>query len=184
MADSPSLTPDELRQLLTFNPDTGKLFWKERPVELFKHSGSWTAEHFCSRWNSRFANKEAFISINSGGYHQGRIHYRLHVAHRVIWAMYHDEWPKDEIDHINGNRRDNRVVNLREVNRVQNQQNMRMHSRNSSGFTGVSWSKKNACWRVMIQRRYIGQFSSLHEAVEAYEREKRILGFHPNHGKK
>ncbi len=115
--------PTLLRQLLRYEPDTGKLFWLYRPDGLKK-------------WNTRYADKEAFTCTDAYGYRIGNLQKVGLKAHRVIWAMVHGEWPEHDIDHINGCRSDNRLVNLRHATRAQNLSNQRVVT-GSSGYKGV-----------------------------------------------
>jgi hypothetical protein len=106
-------------------------------------------------------------------------------AHRVIWRMIHGDVP-EEIDHINGDRADNRLCNLRGVSKAQNALNKRPSRRNSSGATGVHWSGASQKWTAEIQasgvREYLGVFSSKDDAIAARKAAEARLGFHKNHG--
>lgn len=99
------ISPEVLRELLTYNPDTGKLFWKPRPSEMFKNDRG-----YCS-WNTRHAHAEAFTSLNPQGSLTGSIFGKTYLAHRVAWALYHGEWPSS-LNHVNGRHDDNRITNL------------------------------------------------------------------------
>ena len=111
------MTPAELKTLLSYDPETGELTWRVRGVP---------------RIDNRLAGKPALIGT-SDGYRVGKIMTQNLKAHRVAWAIYYGEWPKAMLDHINGNRADNRIVNLRTVSPVQNSQNQRPHKSNTSG---------------------------------------------------
>jgi len=74
---------------------------------------------------------------------------KQHKAHRLIWLYVYGEMPK-EIDHINGDRQDNRLENLRSVTRSQNQFNKAMAQNNTSGYRGVSWHKKSQQWVIRV----------------------------------
>jgi hypothetical protein len=101
--------------------------------------------------------------------------------------MVHGYWPK-EVDHINGDSCDNRLVNLREVNHQQNMRNAKRRSDNSSGATGVYYIKATGRWiaqiRVDNRGRHLGAFNSFEEAVAARKAAEVALGFHENHGRK
>jgi hypothetical protein len=94
------------------------------------------------------------------------------LAHRVAWAMTYGEWPAEVIDHINGNRSDNRLCNLRQATRSQNLINSKLRSDNSSGFKGVSWCSGKKKWDARIysatKLRLLGRFKTKEEAIAAY----------------
>jgi hypothetical protein len=168
------IDPKMLCELFVYDPETGKLFWKSR-------------DGGAPGWNGKYAGKEAFTSTNSYGYKQGSILGGVYRAHRVIWAMVNGEWPEADIDHINGNRTDNRIVNLRSVSRSENCMNSSLGKRNKSGVVGVCWSKREGKWKAQIQKDgkniQIGHFSSFDEAVSARLKKQNELSFHKNHGK-
>lgn len=175
---------DVLRQLIDYDADTGKLYWKSRDASYFNdgyHSSSARAK----QWNAKNAGKEAFTAINSG-YRDGAILNVRYLAHRVIWKIIHDEEP-DQIDHINGNRQDNRICNLRSVSSLDNKRNMCIPSHNTSGVIGVSKSKRGG-WESYIsignKKKYIGTFYSFEDAVKARKDAEIKYGFHENHGRK
>lgn len=169
MARSQLPLPGHLRQLLRYEPDTGKLFWLER-------SSSW--------WNTRYAGTEAMATV-SHGYKSSVIGGRFLLAHRVIWAIVYDEWPPADIDHINGNRADNRLCNLRAVDRSTNAKNMARSSRNTSGVIGISpvRDKWRACITSRGKLRVLGDFTDFADAVAARAKAEIEEGFHPNHGR-
>lgn len=180
-------TPEQLRQLLDYNPETGKLFWKARPVEMFAKRGKQSRETGATAWNNRWAGKEAFTANGTYGYKVGAVNFVNTSAHRVIWALHFGEWPKEQIDHINGVKDDNRIVNLREVNDAENRKNMKLRADNESGVCGVAWSPPSQKWRVQIRangiRHHIGLYSDFSEAVAARKAAEAKMGFHVNHGR-
>lgn len=105
-------------------------------------------------------------------------------AHRVIWLLVVGYWPKDEIDHINQIRDDNRWVNLREVTRTENAKNLARRRDNKSGVTGVFWNPINENWRVAVSSKCFGSFKTKEEAIKVRKAAEIKYGFHPNHGKK
>lgn len=179
-------TPDMLRKLLRYEPSTRKLFWRRRSISMFS-DGILSADHSCKAWNGRYADKEAFTSLTSHGYLHGTIFTMTHQAHRVIWAMETGAWPTDEIDHINGVRTDNRMENMRDVSNSENSRNMRISKRNTSGFIGISWSKRDRRWRARIHAdgadKYLGTFAEKGEAIAAREAAEIKHNYHPNHGR-
>ena len=179
--------PDQemLRKLLRYEPETGKLFWRERPVSVFS-DGKYTAERICRTWNTKHAGKEAFTAMTCNGYRQGRIFYQHYKAHRVIFAMQTGECP-EEIDHENHIRDNNRWENLQEATKQDNGRNQSLHSTNTSGFCGVSWNKYSKKWMAYItvqgRRIHLGYYDTKEEAIAAREQANVDYGFHPNHGR-
>lgn len=150
MAAKPLPPQEVLRQLLRYEPETGKLFWKERPVGMFTATESRTQSHAQAHWNARHAGKEAMIGNHNTGYKWGRIFGRPYLAHRVIWKLVHGYDPAEQIDHINGDRSDNRISNLREASALENGKNGGMRRNNSSGYKGVCWVKRDRRWAAAI----------------------------------
>ncbi len=148
-------TPEELHQLLIYDPDTGTLTWRTRPMEWFKHceypKQVWTA------WNSQNAGKPAMTSKGYRGARQGDINGHRYLAHMVIWAMKHGKWA--DVKHINGNRADNRIENLQEVVGA------------TRDVAGVSWHKAYSRWYAVIsvegRQRHLGSFTDKDEAIAA-----------------
>lgn len=170
-------TPEYLRTVLDYDPETGILTWKERTKDMFvqgnrRHS-----------WNSRWAGQSAFRK-SEFGYMRGSVNGRKLFAHRVIWAMHHGRWPDGQIDHINGDRSDNRIENLREVDAAENARNHSMHRNNTSGHVGVTWSAMRNKWMVRAGKRFVGYFSNLEKAAEARRAAAIEMGFHENHGQR
>ena len=175
---------DELLRLLQCDAATGRLFWKERPPELFK-SGRYTKERSCLIWNTKNAGNEAFTANDGHGYLCGAIFGSLYRAHRIIWKIVHNEDPP-QIDHINGVRSDNRISNLRAVSNAANHKNMKRSSANSSGHTGVLWFARTRRWRSEItvdgRNVHLGYFLNLEDAVAARKEAEVRHGYHANHG--
>ncbi len=180
MASKELPAPNVLRQLLRYEPETGKLFWKPRSRDHFKTNRSHAT------WNARYAGAEAFTAFDGHGYRTGAVNYRQLKAHQVIWAMEKGEWPSF-IDHINGKRADNRIGNLRDVSRADNQRNHKMHVTNSSGQMGVCWHERAGKWCAYIdngRRFHLGLFEALEDAIAARRKAEKDIGFHENHGKR
>lgn len=155
-----------LHELLSYDPDTGDLFWK-------------------SYRNSQAIERQKAGSINNYGYCVVGIDNKVYQAHRVIWAMYYGQWPDDEIDHINRNRVDNRIANLRCVSGNINMKNKSKSKANSSGHTGV-YKTKEGRWmaRICVDRKLLnlGTYESIEEAVAVRKRAVNKFKFHPTHG--
>lgn len=175
-----------LRELLRYEPETGKLYWLERPVEMFEDSATNTAAGISKWWNGRFAGKEAFTARGVENCRTGRIFGQLFYAHRVVWALHYGAWPPFDVDHEDGDRSNNRIGNLRDATHQQNMQNKKLYANNRSGATGVSWHKRTKRWaagyRVSGKRFHVGYFDTVSEAVAA--RAAATGGvFHANHGR-
>jgi hypothetical protein len=178
--------PDQalLLKLLRYEPDTGKLFWRERTPNMFEPCCV-SIEHAAANWNARCAGKPALNANSGNGYKEGALHNRKVYAHRVIWKMITGEDPMF-VDHINGDRSDNRFCNLRSVDRLQNMQNTGLRHTNRSGCPGVRWTPKIRKWqaRITVNKRImlLGAFVTLEDAIRVRRAAEREYGFHPNHG--
>lgn len=140
-----------LRSLFRHCPSTGKIYW-----------------HFGLPRRLRWGGKLAFNSINGNGYFAGTINGKSLLAHRVIWALHYGHWPVGVIDHINRNRTDNRIENLRDTDVSTNNLNRTMPPWRAAPGKGVIWCKNRQVWTVQFNRngkkRWGGRFSDLAEA--------------------
>jgi hypothetical protein len=166
MASKALPSPEVLRQLLRYEPETGKLFWKERGPEWFDATATRSAAHSCAVWNSRYAGREAFTAGNGRSYRQWSILRRHHCAHRVIWAMQTGAWPDAEIDHVDCDGHNNAWANLRRADRCQNQYNTRAHADSASGIKGL-WRRPDGKWRVRLCARYVDHEVGVYGCVTA-----------------
>ncbi len=123
----------------------------------------------------------------SQGYRLIGLKNKHYLGHRLAWMLYTGAWPVGQIDHINGCRSDNRIINLRDVGQIENGRNQRMPSSNTSGVVGVSWCKSKRKWsaRIKVDRKQknLGYFDSLDEAAKVRKKSEKHFGFHENHGK-
>lgn len=182
----PDISPGVLRQLLRYDADSGKLFWRERGGEWFS-AGRYPVERSCRSWNTRYSGKEAFTADDGRGYRHGAVLDRKYQAHRVIWAMVTGAWPADQIDHINGNPSDNRMENLRPVSALENSRNKPVRSDNKTGVVGVSWDTRSGRWQAKVKAEgrqiSLGYFKDFAAAVEARMAAEAGYGYHENHGR-
>lgn len=173
------ITKELLRKLLDYNPETGVLTWKERERGMFSSNRGF------STWNARYANTQAFVN-DCHGYLCGSIFRTKYLAHRIIWIWMTGEVP-NEVDHINGNRADNRWSNLRNVNKSTNMKNAKMPKTNTSGRVGVYWYEPYGKWLAKISfkkgPKNLGYFEKFEDAVSAREEAEIKYGFHENHGR-
>ena len=178
----------DLNELLTYEPKTGKLFWKKRHISMFaydpqQHTSKrvYSAERACNIWNTKYAGKEAFTAINADGYRVGsRIDDRSALAHRIIWELVTGRVP-ELLDHINGDRMDNRLCNLREATPTLSSSNRGFTHRNKSGVIGVFWNSGRKCWQGQISMNghqyHLGVFKTKDEAKAARKAAEVALKF-------
>lgn len=164
-----------LRDVLTYDHETGFLYWNERQAEYEPVEGrrAW--------WNNQYAGKRALNTRNRCGYLHGTLFRKTHLAHRVAWAIFYGEWPDQQIDHINHIRADNRIVNLRAVSAVYNLRNTSCISKSNTGFLGI-YKRPHGSFHARIGAKFIGAFTDLDAAVEARKNAELALGYHENHG--
>ena len=186
MTDSITLDRKTLNELLSYDSETGNLFWKERAPKWFKPTPARSSEHQANWWNARFAGKQAITAINSGGYKTGAIFSHPVRAHRIIWMMVFGTEP-EFLDHIDGNPANNRIHNLRAVTASENVQNRCLNlAGTETGVMGVTMSK---CGRFTArighngEAIHLGNFATLEEAASARRAASTKFGFHPNHGR-
>ena len=162
------LTYEQAHYHFAYSPLTGALVWKVPK-------------------GSRALAGAPAGALDARGYMGVTINKRPYKNHRIIWLMVTGHWPPVEIDHINGIRHDNRLVNLRAVNRTENTRNAAQRKDNSSGVTGVSWDKSRqkwfACIKVNRKTKPLGRFTDKNDAIKARQRAEKYYGFHANHGR-
>lgn len=161
-----SVEVDLLRSILSYDPATGALSWRERPRGMF------TSERIFRSWNAKWAGASAFTNVNSRGYKTGFIFGRQFQSHRVIWAIHYGVWPVDEVDHIDGVKTNNVICNLRQATRAENCRNTRSAAGSTSKYLGVY--KRDDYWVAEIggggERESISGFSTEELAAEEYNR--------------
>jgi hypothetical protein len=161
------LTQERLMEVLSYDSDTGVFVWRQK--------------------RGRQVNGSVAGSPHNAGYWSIRVDGRALLAHRLAWMYVHGDWPS-EIDHINGDRRDNRIANLRHVTRQQNCRNAAMRSHNQTGVNGVAYYQRYRRFRVIMtvdgQSRYLGSFKTLDEAAEVRKSAEAGIQFSERHGKR
>lgn len=166
-----------MAKLLNYDPETGLFTWRERSASWFASSGkARPPEWEANRWNSRHAGKPAMTTTNSG-YKIGRVDSVILMAHRVAWAIHYGSWPENDIDHIDGDRSNNRICNLRSATRSQNMMNIGVRSSSKSGLKGVSpiRGKWMATIGVNGKSEYLGVYECKFAAYEAYKKRAEEL---------
>lgn len=161
------LTQERLKSYLYYCEDSGKFTWIER------------------RKNVRVGAEAG--TKNKGGYLQFMLYRKTHLAHRMAWLYVYGELPKGQIDHINQNKEDNRIANLRTVGATENQRNVPMQSNNKSGVCGVRWCRSANKWIAMIgvagKNKSLGSFDCKSAAVIARKAGEFKYGYCKNHGR-
>lgn len=156
---------------------------QQRLHEMFEYRNGHLYRKFsigCSKAGDKvgFTNDKGYLAVN--------IEKKCIPVHRLIWMMQHGEMPS-LIDHIDGDRQNNRIENLRLADRYGNAQNKRMHRNNTSGVKGVSWHKRGKKWKAQIvcngQNYNLGLYDLIDEAEEVVSLAREMLhGSFANHG--
>lgn len=155
----------------------GKLYWKARVVNN-KHDKA---------WNTKNAGVEAGSVSKLHGYRKIRLNGRMLYAHRIVWEMHNGKIPNGyEIDHIDHNRDNNNIKNLRCVHPSVNDKNLSLPKTSTTGVIGVSYDNQRGKYRayIVINGKYktIGRYSTICEATAARKAYSKAYGFHDNHG--
>ena len=173
-----------LHECFELNADTGTLIWKTRPVHHFKTANS------AKSTNSRQAGKKAG-KINDRGYCKLTFKWNGKslnwYQHRIVWAMHYGQWPTKSLDHIDGDRANNAITNLREVTVQENGKNRGINKNNTSGHTGVTWEKRLSRWKasITVNGKYISlkTHPNIEDAIAARQAAEIEYKFHKNHGR-
>lgn len=148
------ITQSRLHELFTYEATTGFLV-RKRPVRGPK----------CLHQHAGWKTKDGYIKVFIDG--------RPYHCHRLVWTYHNGEWPPASIDHVNGNRGDNRIENLRLATTAQNSRNRGATKANPTGLKGVSYYRRNGEWRAQItangKKYWLGTYRTPHEAHAAYQ---------------
>lgn len=181
MSKLSDLSVDDVRRALDYNPETGSFTWKPRPDSDF------ASKRAAGSYRTQFEGRPALTCIGVNGYQEGRLKGAGITGHRVAFVLMTGEWPSDQVDHINGNRSDNRWCNLRSASQTVNSRNMAMQSRNTSGRIGIHFDHGRKKWvaqgRAEGRHYNLGRFDTMEAAITARTRFETEFGFHPNHGR-
>jgi hypothetical protein len=161
----------EIKKLFDLDHETGALTWKPRKADMFSPKGQRSAQGCCNNWNSRYAGKPCLTAIGSHGYRHGNVLGKGMLAHRVVFELYYGFAP-DYVDHINGNKLDNRPSNLRNASNGQNIANSNSRIGSTSKYIGVCWAKTHKKWIANITSGgkcyHLGLFVKESDAAKAY----------------
>jgi hypothetical protein len=156
------MTPEDLKELFVCNTETGEIWWKQL-----------------------YGRRRAFVSVQTQGYLYGKVRGQNYLAHRVLWALEHGSWPEEEIDHINQNKQDNRLCNLRQVTKIENSRNKGLYKNNVSGFVGVCKTRGDK-WRAYVtvnnKQIHLGVFENAEDAQKARTGANERFEFSAIHG--
>jgi len=165
------ITQAELKELLHYDKDTGVFTWlvaKRKGSKVGDIAGCISQKMKCKQ----------YIQIGVNG--------KYYLAHRLAWLYVYGSFPKNEIDHKDGQGMNNKFSNLREVTHLENGKNQRLMAHNKSGVTGVHWCNTYCVWRAAIEvnrkKISLGSYATIQEAAAARKSAEIKYGFHKNHG--
>jgi len=153
-------TQQRLKEMLKYNPETGVATYKVAP-----------------RFKPWLKGIEAGSKSKRDGYRRIIIGQRSYMAHRVVWKIHYGTDPEKYIDHINGIKDDNRINNLREATRGQNQLNRKVNQNHSTGVKGVYIVGSRYCAHIKNgdKLEYLGSYGTIKEASKAYTSKAKEL---------
>lgn len=161
------ITQDKLKSILLYEKETGIFKWKVGNNQI--NSGD----------NAGTINKKGYVRIC--------INQKTYPAHCLAWLYVYGEYPQKQIDHINHDKQDNRIVNLRLVDNLENHKNMPRQKNNTSGVTGVSFRRNANKWVSHIKANgkfiHLGIFNTKEEAINSRKKAEQQYNFYMNHGK-
>lgn len=165
------ITHKELLEYLHYNHETGIFTWK-------KNVSSTTRVGDIAGSKLKNMEKHDLICIRQKRY----------LYHRLVWFYVYRKWPKYEIDHIDGNVKNNRISNLRDVPHHINMKNNKLQKNNKSGIHGVRWKDANKKWAVSLTNNkkviHLGTYDDFFEACCVRKSAESKYGFHENHGRR
>lgn len=157
------LTQNELKEILDYNKNTGIFKWKVQRSQM------------------KIGDISGHLKANSG-YIQIKIYRKNYFAHRLAWLYIYGYFPKNDIDHINHIRNDNRIKNIRDVTKSFNTKNLQLKPKAKSGIQGVYWFEKNKSWRARItvngKHKTLKQSKDINKVIKARKEAELKYGFH------
>lgn len=154
------ITHEELLEALRYDPASGLFYWREK-----------------NSWRTKIGDVAG--TPMKRGYWKITVRGRSYYAHRLAWFYVYGVWPAQQMDHIDRDRTNNKLSNLRLANQQNNSANMFRMRQNTSGFKGVRWHKAAKKWIARIkycgEEIHLGLFVKIEDAVAAYEAKAREL---------
>jgi hypothetical protein len=155
-----TITAERLREILDYNPESGTFRWRVYRAPNARPGDTAGTDH-----------REGYRTIRVGN--------RPYLAHRLAWVYTHGRWPTHQLDHINRDRQDNRIANLRECTNAENCQNVLAHRDGTSTVAGVSWQCNRKKWQAKIcvngRQHFLGYFVDKSAAKAAYLAAKKSM---------
>ena len=170
MKTGKELTPERLKSLLSYNPETGEFTWlvgggRRRVGEI-------------AGYLAYVGNGKIYVTIGIDG--------KRYYAHRLAWLYTFDAWPENQLDHIDQDSTNNRLINLRDVTHSENCKNQKIPKNNKSGVMGVIFRNDVQKWGayIWVNRKtiHLGEFELKDDAIAARKNAEVKYNFHPNHG--
>lgn len=159
---------NEARRIFSYDELTGCISWK---VSLCR----------------RIPNGSIAGHIHKNGYRRVMYKAKPYYSHRIAWLIHYGNWPEYNIDHIDGNKLNNKISNLRDVDQSENTKNSKKCINNTSGVTGVYWRKYRNHWSVYINdnRRlvFLGNYKTIFNAAATRISAQNKYGYSKNHGR-
>jgi len=159
------ISADDAKKMISYNPITGKFIWISGRQSLIGEQAG---------------------TLNQKGYRAIGLAGNRYQAHRLAFFLMNGEMPKGHVDHINGDRDDNRWGNLRDIPLHENYKNKRIGKNNKTGIMGVRWCARKAKWIATIYKNkkpcFLGGFRNFFEACCARKSAENLYGYHENHG--
>jgi len=168
MNSQPKITQKRLKELFIYDPKTGIFLWRiARGRQAAGAIAGWNCED---------------------GYRRTKVDGPEYGLHRLAILYMHGRMPDADVDHINGIRNDNRIINLRSVTRKENHKNRGISLANKSGRIGVFWNSGKQKWTARIKvdgiDHHLGHYKEIEDAASARDKAEIELRFHVNHGKR